>query len=139
MPPIPAQLRLALEEANGAPLRYAPGRAIPTTCQCGARILAGWDDRVLAGWATLDPVNLTPTQEAACWLHLATPTWEIFGHPGAWRFGRIRTAPWMKTILTPKPIGRVVPAHKCGTPPPSRDQIPLRPPRGNQYPDQPPF
>lgn len=131
--------RRALETANGAPLRYAPGRAIPSTCRhCGRTVLAGWDDTTMAVWTILDPVALTPTQEAACWLHLNTPTWEVFGHPGAYRFGRTRTAPWMHTIHTPTPIGKVMPVHKC-TPPPGTQWVPVRPPGKTKYPDHPPF
>lgn len=138
--PVDKYIQAALEAANGAPLRYAPGRAIPTPCpHCGAPTLAGWDDTVCASWATLDTVTLTPTQEAACWAHLATTTREIFGTPGHYRFGRIRTAPWMTVINMPTPKGLILPDHKCGTPPPSHNRIPTHPNRHTRYPDRPPF
>lgn len=139
MHPTPPHLLHTLQETNGAPLRYAPGRAIPTQCpHCGATTLAGWDDTSLAAWTTLDPINLTPTQEAACWLHLNIPTWEMFGQPGAFRFGRMRTAPWMKRISTPTPKGPILPTHTC-KPPPGTNHIQVHQPPKHHHPENPPF
>lgn len=137
--PLSRQMRLNLEAANGAPLRYTPGRAVPSTCRhCNRLVLAGWDDTICARWAILDPVHLTPTQEAACWLHLGIITYELLGIPGKWQFGRIRVAPWITNLLVSKPIGFVTPAHTC-RPPPSNDLIPVYPPHSDNLPEFPPF
>lgn len=101
--------------------------ARPTTCVCGATVLAGLDDDVCAFTANADPFPLTHPGEVV--LRAATTRRS---------YVLILGALWRRTYIGPTDAP-VLAQHVCGQPLPDSWLADLPPPLTVHLPDKPPY
>lgn len=98
--------------------RFNNTTATPTICQCGAEVLRGYDQHLIATRATVDPVRATPADEAQAWLTHHTGTWQLTGTPGHYELAS-RIFPGQQHLDIASTADQVIVliGHRCGEPP----------------------